>query len=102
VIADVGRREDLSSTIPTLERALPSVSDPELRRDIITYMDSRIGIRLTAAVLQGDIDYARHLRTLYRGQPTGQARIASMIANLPHPIAKGAIAIRHRIKQFSR
>ncbi len=96
------RREDLSSTIPTLERALPAVADVELRKDIVAYMDSRIGIRMTAAVIEGDIDYARQLSRLYRGRPTGQARIAATIANLPSPIGKAVMSIRRRIRRLSR
>ncbi|MFL6851725.1 MAG: hypothetical protein ACJ8EH_12830, partial [Sphingomicrobium sp.] len=96
------RREDLSSTIPTLERALPAVANVELRKDIIAYMDSRIGIRMTAAVIEGDIDYARQLSRLYRGRPTGQARIAATIAKLPSPIAKAVMSIRRRIRRLSR
>ena len=94
------RREDLSSTIPTLDRALPTISDPRLREDIIAYMDSRIGIRLAAAVVQGDIDYARQLRALYHGKPAGQARVAAKIAALPRPLAKAAVASRRRLKRM--
>ena len=95
------RREDLSSTIPTLERALPTITDARLRGDVIAYMDSRIGIRMTAAVLEGDVDYARQLLELYSGKPTGKARVAAKIASLPRPVAKAAMALRRKIKQFS-
>ena len=94
------RREELSSTIPTLDRALPTIADPRLRDDIIAYMDSRIGIRLVAAVMQGDIDYARQLRALYRGRPVGQARIAASVAALPRPLAKAALASRCKLKRM--
>jgi glycosyltransferase involved in cell wall biosynthesis len=93
------RREDLSATIPTLEAALPQVSDPALREDIIAYMDSRIGIRLVAAVLDGDIDYARRLLPLYRGKPIGKARAAAAIARLPAPLGKSIVATRSLIKR---
>jgi glycosyltransferase involved in cell wall biosynthesis len=96
------RREDLSSTIPTLERALPAITDAHLRGDIISYMDSRIGIRMTAAVLEGDVDYARQLLALYTGKPTGKAGVAAKIASLPRPVAKAAMALRSAIKQLSR
>lgn len=96
------RREDLSSTIPTLERALPSVSDAELRNEIIAYMDSRIGVRLTAAVLDGDVEYARHLRSLYRNSPVGQARIAAGIAKLPRSVARGVVAAALAARRLSR
>lgn len=93
------RREDLSSTIPTLERALPSIADAELRGDIIAYMDSRIGIRMTAAVLDGDLDYARTLLGLYRGKPIGRARIAALLAKLPEPFVKAIMAARRRFRK---
>jgi glycosyltransferase involved in cell wall biosynthesis len=82
------RRHDFSSTIPTLDRALPEIGDPVLRRDISDYMDSRIGLRLVAAVLQGDIAYAREVRAFYRGKPTGKARVAAAVARLPTPLAR--------------
>lgn len=92
-------REELSSTIPTLEHALEWVTDARLREEIVAYMDSRIGIRLTAAVLDGDISYARQLRRLYRDKPLGKARIAAGIARLPTPIAKAAMSARKRFKR---
>jgi len=100
------RREELSSTIPTLEEALPSLADPALEQDINDYIDSRIGIRMVAAVLQGDISYARTLRTLYRGEPRGKARTAARIASMPTPIARlvvlaGIIAKRLRRRVFA-
>jgi glycosyltransferase involved in cell wall biosynthesis len=93
------RREQFSSTIPTLERALPSIADPGLRSDLVAYMDSRIGIRLTAAVLDGDIDYARQLLPLFEGEPKGQARTAARIAKLPRPLAKAIVGTRRWIKR---
>jgi hypothetical protein len=93
------RREDLSSTIPILEAFLPQVNDRRLREDIIAYMDSRIGIRLVAAVLEGDIDYARRLLPLYRGKPIGKARAAAAVARLPAPLGKSIVATRSLIKR---
>ena len=63
-------------------------------------MDSRIGVRLTAAVLDGDIHYARQLRRLYRGKPLGKARIAAAIAALPAPLARAAMSTRKQIKSL--
>lgn len=94
------RREELSSTIPTLERKLADLMDARLHQDIIAYMDSRIGVRLTAAVLDGDIHYARQLRRLYRGKPLGKARVAAAIAALPPPLARAAISARTKIKSL--
>jgi glycosyltransferase involved in cell wall biosynthesis len=82
------RRQDLSSTIPTLENALPQIADSQLRQDINDYMDSRIGIRLVRAVLDGDLTYARQLRALYRGKPRGKAQIAAFLAQLRPPLAR--------------
>jgi len=93
------RREDLSSTIPTLEGALPGITDPVLREDIIAYMDSRIGVRLVRAVLEGDIAYARQLRGLYRGKPTGKAALGAALARLPSPLARAAVAIGQLIRR---
>lgn len=86
------RREEMSSTIPTLTRLLPTVSDKRLRKDVRAYMDSRVGLALVEAVLSGDFDYARHVRTLYESKPTGKARIAHMLARLPGPMARAAVA----------
>jgi glycosyltransferase involved in cell wall biosynthesis len=96
------RREELSSTIPTLDRALPTITDPQLRKDIHAYVDSRIGLRLTAAVLEGDLDYARQLMLLLEGRPMGQARIAASLAKLPRPLARAAVATGRRIKRVMR
>jgi glycosyltransferase involved in cell wall biosynthesis len=96
------RREDLSSTIPTLERVLPAIRDDRLREDIFAYMDSRIGVRMTAAVLDGDIDYARQLLGLYRGKPAGNAATAAQIAKLPRPLGRSIISLRRWIKHPGR
>lgn len=82
------KREDFSSTIPTLDRALPRIDDPDLRADIMAYTDSRIGLRLVAAVAEGDIPHAREVLALYRGKASGQARIAAAIVRMPAPLAR--------------
>lgn len=82
------RRENMSSTIPTITQQLPAVRDPELRRDLKNYMDSRIGVALVSAVRAGNIGYARHILSLFEGAPRGKAKVAALIANLPKPIAK--------------
>ncbi|HEU4697106.1 MAG TPA: glycosyltransferase family A protein [Sphingomicrobium sp.] len=96
------RRQDFSSTIPTLEHALPGVTDPTLRQDIIDYMDSRIGVRLVREVLDGDMTYARQVRTFYRGTPRGKARLAAAIARLPGPLARlivrGGLLAKRRVR----
>lgn len=97
------KRDELSSAIPPLERALPSITDSQLREDVLTYIDSRIGVRMTVAVIEGDVGYARHLRSLYRGKPLGKARIAARIAKLPRPLAKaivaGGLGIKRRLRR---
>lgn len=99
-------REEFSSTIPTLDRAVPKIADAELRGDIIAYIDSRIGLRLVGAVAEGDIRYARHVLSLFRGRPTGQARIAAAIARLPAPlgrsVASGALAAKRAFRRAFR
>lgn len=92
------RREELSSTIAPLQRALPNVSDERLREDIIAYMDSRIGVRLASAVLAGDIRYARQLLPLFERKPMGQARIAAHVARLPYAMSRPLIALRRALK----
>lgn len=96
------RREDFSSTIPTLEHALPRVNDPVLRQEIIDYMDSRIGVRLVREVLNGDMAYARQVRSFYRSNPRGKARLAAAVARLPAPLARllvrGGIAAKRRLR----
>lgn len=93
------RREELSSTIPMLDRALPGVADPVLRQDIVAYMDSRIGLRLVSAVLERDFDYARHLISLYKGKPRGKAWVAALIARLPKLLARSAVALSSLVKR---
>jgi hypothetical protein len=61
-------------------------------------MDSRIGIRLVAAVIEGDMSYARRLRGLYRGAPKGKARIAAALARLPVPMGRIAVTAGRKIK----
>lgn len=82
------RREDMSSTIPTLTRRLPDVMDKQLAADIRTYMDSRVGLTLVQSALAGDMNYARHVRTLYEGRPRGKASVAAAIIRLPGPLAR--------------
>ena len=96
------RREELSSTIPTLTQLLPSITDRRLRNEVIEYMDSKVGLALVAAALEGDISYARHLVSLYEGKPQGKARVAAAIARLPGPIARSVISIGQRTKRFTR
>lgn len=99
-------RVQLSSTIPTLTRLLPGITDPALARDIAEYMDSRIGLSLVRAVVAGDIDYARQLHALYLTPPLGKARWAGLIARLPRPLAHlvmraGLLVKRQISRQFS-
>ena len=96
------RREELSSTIPTLTRLLPSITDGHLRNEVIEYMDSKVGLALVAAVLEGDILYARRLVSLYEGKPQGKARIAAVVARLPAPIARSVISIGQRTMRVAR
>ena len=92
------QREELSSTIPTLTRLLPAVADESLRQDIVEYMDSKVSLALVAAVLEGDIGYARHLLTLYEGKPLGKARIGAIIARQPAPVARLIVALGRRLQ----
>jgi Glycosyl transferase family 2 len=85
------RREELSSTIPTLTRLLPQIAGERLRKDVVDYMDSRVGLSLVAAVSAGDMAYARHLVSLYEGTPRGQARVAGWIAKLPVPVGRSCV-----------
>jgi|SRR5579884_2312655 len=86
------RREDMSSTIPTLDELLPTINDPRLRRDILEYIDSRVGVHMVKAVRYGHIAYARHCRTLIVGKPRGQARIAALLASLPPVVSRSIVA----------
>ena len=96
------RREDISSTIPTIVKRLPTIRDARLRRDLSAYMDSRIGVALVSAVRAGNIDYARHILSLFDGPPKGKARIAALIAKLPPPIGKRAAKAAVTIKRLLR
>jgi glycosyltransferase involved in cell wall biosynthesis len=86
------RREDMSSTIPTLDQLLPSITDPQLRRDVLEYIDSRVGVHLVKAVRYGHTAYARHCRSLMAGKPRGQARIAAFLAALPPAVTRSIVA----------
>jgi glycosyltransferase involved in cell wall biosynthesis len=96
------RREELSSTIPVLTSRLPAIRDKCLRRDVADYMDSRIGIRMVAALLDGDVAYARQLAALYHGRPLGKARVAALIAGLPGPLARTVVKGGGLIKRTAR
>ena len=96
------RRDQLSSTIPTLTERLSEIRDPRLRRDVVRYMDSRIGIRLVAAVLEGDFGYARQLAELYERPPRGKARVAASIARLPAPAARIVLKAGRRLQAIVR
>lgn len=87
------KREDMSSTIPTLDRLLPKIRDERLRRDVIEYMDSRVGVHLIQAVRYGHADYARHCRTLFMREPIGKARAAAILANFPPVLSRAAVAV---------
>src|SRR5215213_7931377 len=92
------RREDMSSTIPTITKRLPAIVDPKLRGDLHAYMDSRIGVALVAAVRAGNIAYARHILSLLEGRPRGKAQLAALIAKLPEPIGKRVSALSMKLK----
>jgi hypothetical protein len=96
------RREDMSSTIPTIAKRIPTIRDATLRRDLRDYMDSRIGVALVAAVRAGNVDYARHILSLFEGSPKGKARIAALIARLPQPIGKRAARAAVAMKKLVR
>ncbi len=86
------RREDMSSTIPTLDALAPTIKDRRLKRDILEYMDIRIGIQLVQAVRYGHRDYARHCKSLYIRQPRGKALYASRLADFPPFLSRMVIA----------
>ncbi len=94
------RREDLSSTIPTLASRLPDIRDLELRQDIVEYMDSRIGLSLVRAVRAGQLERARALLGLYERKPLGKARLAAAITKLPDPIARMGVRAALRLKNI--
>jgi len=96
------RREDLSSTIPTLAGRLPDIQDLELRHDIVEYIDSRIGLSLVRAVRAGQLERARALLGLYDSKPIGKARLAAAITKLPDPIAKMGVRAALRLKDILR
>lgn len=101
--ARVVRREELSSTIPTLSEALPGIRDPKLRREIVEYMDSRVGLSLVAAVRAGDLSRARYLLGLYESKPRGKARIAALLTKFPRFIVRpgimGAVRLRRLVSR---
>ena len=96
------RREEMSSTIPTLDELLPTISDPQLKADVIEYVDSRIGVQLVRAVRYGHIDHARHCRKLFAGKPRGQARIAALLARLPPVLTRSIVATAIGTKRAKR
>ena len=69
------RREDMSSTIPTITKRLPGIVDLKLRMDLDLYMDLRIGVALVGAVRAGNIGYARHIPSLFQWLSEGESPI---------------------------
>jgi hypothetical protein len=92
------KREELSSTIPLLTSRLGEIRDPATRREIADYMNSRIGIRVVRAVIEGDIDYANQLIRVCDGRLLGKARLAAMIARLPKWLGKAIVQSNGAIK----
>jgi hypothetical protein len=100
------RREDMSSTIPTLTELMPSITDQQLRKDVLDYMDSRVGVHLMQAVRYGHIEYARHCRALFTGKPKGKARIAAFLSMLPPAMTRQLMAVamgaKGAVRQLAR
>ena len=95
------RREDLSSTIPTLAGRLPDIQDLELRHDIVEYIDSRIGLSLVRAVRAGQLERARPSLAFTTASPLEKRVWQPQSQSFPTRLRKWAFGRRCGSRTFS-
>lgn len=94
--------DQMSLPVVRLIDRLNGITDDELRRDIMDYIDFDIGLALMKAVRSGQIDYARKLLKIFLVGPRGKARVAALLARLPHPLGERILALAFGLKRAVR
>jgi glycosyltransferase involved in cell wall biosynthesis len=92
----------VSLALRTLVPRLEDVTDPELRNDILDYIDYEVGLALLRALRLGRIDLARRLVTMFQSGPRGRARIAAWLAGLPAPLGQRIMGLGLFSKRAAR
>jgi glycosyltransferase involved in cell wall biosynthesis len=94
--------DQMSLPVVRLIDRLYGITDDRLRRDIMDYIDFDIGLTLVKAVRSGQIDYARKLLKIFLVGPRGKARVAALLARLPHPLGQRLLALAFGLKRAVR
>jgi glycosyltransferase involved in cell wall biosynthesis len=94
--------DQISLPVVTLMDRLDGIADPQLRRDVVDYIDFDVGLSLMRAVRSGQIDYARKLLKLFLVGPRGKARIAAILARLPQPVGQRLLMLAFGLKRAVR
>ena len=94
--------DQMSLPVVRLIERLKGITDEELRRDVIDYIDFDIGLALVKAVRSGQIDYARKLLKIFFVGPRGKARVAALLARLPRPWGQRLLALAFGLKRAVR
>ena len=94
--------DQISLPVVTLMDRLDGITDPQLRQDVIDYIDFDVGLSLMRAVRADQIDYARKLLTLFLVGPRGKVRIAAILARLPRPFGQRLLMLAFGLKRAVR
>jgi hypothetical protein len=88
--------------VVTLMGRLDGITHKQLRRDVMDYIDFDIGLPVLKAVRSGQIDYPRKLLDIFLVGPSGKARIAALLARLPHPCGERLRPLAFGLKRAVR
>lgn len=94
--------DQISLPVVTLVDRLPGIVDDQVRRDVMDYVDFDVGLALTRAVRNGQIDYARKLLKIFLVGPRGKARVAAVLARLPKPLGQRLLILVFAFKRAVR
>jgi glycosyltransferase involved in cell wall biosynthesis len=94
--------DQMSLPVVRLMGRLNDIADEQLRRDVMDYIDFDIGLALLKAVRTGQIDYARKLLKIFLVGPRGKARVAAVLARLPHPMGQRFLSFAFGLKRAVR
>lgn len=92
----------ISLPVATLMDRLDGITEKQLRRDVVDYIDFDVGLALMKAVRSGQIDYARNLLKVFLVGPRGKARIAAFLARLPQPFGQRLLMLAFGLKRTVR
>ena len=94
--------DQMSLPVVRLMDRLKSITDDQLRRDVVDYIDFDIGLALMKAMRSGHVDYARKLLKIFLIGPRGNARVAALLARLPQPLGQRLLALAFGLKRAVR